>query len=331
MRKIHKKELAMRELSVLFLIIAIYLIVCLIQPRFFSGKSIINICLYVPFLLVVALGEMIEIISRNVDLSLGSVLAVSAYVVCLIFMYNPDFPVFVAFLIALATGAGLGFINGLFVVGFKIPSVIVTLGTMNIYRGLIFVCGGKQVDNSMIPQNLIKMSQPAASVIGIPYTVIIALLITVLVALFMKRTRMGRDIYAAGNNPKAAVLKGISLNKVGMMVFCIAGALSGLAGMIFVSRIGYLDPGQAGRGLEFTAIAAVVIGGTSMNGGIGTTIGTFLGCMLLGVVNNSISITGISGYWQEAIYGMIIVFAVILDKVIKDMMDKKKGGLRNAK
>lgn len=326
MKRVHKKELAMRELSVLVLVVAIYAIVCLIQPRFFSGRSIINICLYVPFLLIVALGEMIEIISRNVDLSLGAILAVAAYVVCLIFMKNPDFPIVAAFFVAMAVGAGLGLVNGIFTVGFKIPSVIVTLGTMNIYRGMIFVLGGKQVDNSVIPQKLIQMSQPAASVVGIPYTVIIAVLITVLVALFMKKSRIGRDIYAAGNNPKAAVLKGISLKKVGMVVFCLAGALSGFAGLIFVSRIGYLDPGQAGRGLEFTAIAAVVIGGTSMNGGIGTTIGTFLGCMLLGVVNNAISITGISGYWQEAIYGIIIVAAVIMDKVIKDMMDRRKGG-----
>jgi rhamnose transport system permease protein len=243
----------------------------------------------------------------------------------MIFTKNKDFPIIAAFLVAILFGGFLGLINGAIVTRFKIPSVIVTLGTMNFYRGMIFILGGKQIDNSLIPRALIRLSQPRASVIGVPYSVLIAIGVAILVAVFLKMTRKGREIYAAGCNPEAAKLRGINVDMITIMVFVLAGALSGLAGMIFISRIGYLDPGAAGKGLEFTAIAAVVIGGTSMNGGVGTALGTIFGCLLLGVINNAISITGISAYWQTAIYGIIIIVAVIMDNVIKGRLQRYQG------
>jgi len=263
-----------------------------------------------------------EIISQNIDISLGSILAFSGYVVGMIFKFDKTFPLILAFLIAIAFGAFLGLINGAIVIQFKLPAVIVTLGTMNFYRGMIFILGGKQIDNSFIPKSLIRLSQPRASIVGIPYSILIAIGITVLVILFLNYTKKGREIYAIGCNPEAAKLRGINVDGIKLLVFILAGALSGLAGMIFISRIGYLNPGVAGRGLEFVAVAAVVIGGTSMNGGIGTPIGTLFGCLLLGVINNSISIIGISPFWQEAIYGMIIIVAVIMDKAIKSRLSR---------
>jgi rhamnose transport system permease protein len=307
-----------RELSILILVFLIYAVVCIIQPRFLSLQAIINILLFFPYLLLVALGEMIEIISRNVDLSLGSILCFAGYTVGMIFGANPEFPILLGILIAIGIGASLGLLNGIVVTAFKIPSVIVTLGTMYLYRGVIFYAnGGRLIENYKIPRALIRLSQVNASVIGVPYSIIIALAAALLVAFFLRRLRLGRDIYAAGSNPKAAETRGISLNKINILVFVIAGALSGFASMIFMSRIGFMDPGSAGRGLEFTAIAAVVIGGCSMGGGVGTTLGTVIGCLMLGVINNAISITGISGYWQEAIYGFIIILSVIADNYIK--------------
>jgi rhamnose transport system permease protein len=274
--------------------------------------------LFFPYLLMVALGEMIEIISRNVDLSLGAILCFAGYVVGLIFSANPEFPILLGIIIAVGIGAFLGLLNGTVVTVFKIPSVIVTLGTMYLYRGIIFYAnGGRIIENYKIPRALIRLSQINASVIGVPYSIIIALAAAALVAFFLRRLRLGRDIYATGSNPRAAETRGISLKKINILVFVIAGALSGFASMIFMSRIGFMDPGSAGRGLEFTAIAAVVIGGCSMGGGVGTTLGTVIGCLLLGVINNAISITGISGYWQEAIYGFIIILSVIADNYIK--------------
>jgi rhamnose transport system permease protein len=314
-----------RELSIFGMVIVIYTIVCFVQPRFFSPDAIINIFLFFPYLLLVALGEMIEIISRNVDLSLGSILCFAGYTVGLIFAANPEFPIFLGIIIAVVIGAALGLLNGAIVTIFKLPSVIVTLGTMNLYRGVIFYSnGGRIIENFKIPKAMLRLSQTNASVVGIPYSVIIAFAAAVLVAFFLKRVRIGREIYAAGSNPRAAETRGISLKKINILVFVIAGALSGFAGMIFMSRIGFMDPGSAGRGLEFTAIAAVVIGGCSMGGGVGTTLGTVIGCIMLGVINNAISITGISGYWQEAIYGFIIVLSVIADNYIKKLAVGRK-------
>ena len=309
-----------RELGVIAMIVVIYVVVCIIEPRFFSTTSLVNILLFFPFLLIVSLGEMIEIVSRNVDMSLGAILACSGYAAGLLFKTYSGLPIAAAFIVAIALGCVLGLINGFIVTRFQIPSVIVTLGTMNVYRGVIFILGGKQIDNSVIPQSLMALSQPKQSIIGIPYSVLIALLAAVLLAVFLKYFRACREIYEIGCNPAAASLRGISNNRVQLFVFTLAGGLSGLAGMVFISRIGYMDPGAAGRGLEFTAIAAVVIGGTSMNGGVGKVTGTVLGCLLLGVIQNAISITGISGYWQEAIYGIIIVVSVIIDNLIKNRL-----------
>jgi rhamnose transport system permease protein len=309
----------------LALVFFIYAVVCVIQPRFFSVQAVINILLFFPYLLLVALGEMIEIISRNVDLSLGSILCFAGYLLGLVFSANPLFPIVLAMVIAVGIGAVLGLVNGIVVTTFKIPSVIVTLGTMYLYRGIIFYAnGGRLIENYKIPRTLIRLSQVNASIIGVPYSIIIALAAALLVAFFLHRLRLGRDIYAAGSSPKAAETRGISVKKINILVFVIAGALSGFASMIFMSRIGFMDPGSAGRGLEFTAIAAVVIGGCSMGGGVGTTLGTVIGCLMLGVINNAISITGISGYWQEAIYGMIIILSVIADNYIKQGLSGTK-------
>jgi rhamnose transport system permease protein len=314
-----------RELSVLCIVLLVYAAVCLIQPRYFSYNALINISLYLPVLLLLALGEMMEVISQNIDVSLGSILAFSAYIVGLIFKEDKAFPLPYAFLIAICFGAFLGLINGMIVTRFKLPSVIVTLGTMNLFRGMIFILGGKQIDNSFIPRSLIRLSQRNASIVGIPYSVLIALGVAAIVAVFLNGTRKGREIYATGCNPVAAKLRGIGVDRIRFLVFVIAGALSGLAGMIFISRIGYLDPGAAGRGMEFVAVAAVVIGGTSMGGGVGKTLGTVFGCLLLGVINTAIPITGISPFWQEAIYGSIIIIAVILDKVLKARFTRLQG------
>lgn len=311
-----------RELSILALVFVIYITVCIIQPRFFSPAAVINIFLFFPYLLLIALGEMVEVISRNIDLSLGSILAFSGYIVCLIFMKNRDFPILFAIIIAVAFGAFLGLINGLIVTNFKIPSVIVTLGTMGIFRGTIFIIGGRQVDNYLIPKALIRLSQPKESIVNVPYSVIIALAMAFLVSLFLRNHPLGREIYAAGSNPYAAELRGIRNRKITLFVFIFAGGISGLASMIFLSRVGYLDPGTAGKGLEFIAIASVVIGGCSMNGGIGTTLGTVIGCLLLGVINNAIAITGVSVLWQEAVYGLIIIASIVIDNALKKRLSK---------
>lgn len=322
------KILLFRELGIIIVIFAIYLIVSAIQPRFFTLNSIINIMLFLPFLLIAALGEMIELISGNVDVSVGSILAFVSVTVGIVFKGNETINIFLIFIMAILLGALLGLINGIIVTGFKLPSIIVTLGTMNLYRGIIFILGrGKQIDSHYIPRSLVALSQPKESVLFIPYTVIIAFGVAILIHLFLRNTRLGREIYASGCNPEAARLKGINVKLISIIVFVISGALCGLAAIMYISRIGYINPVVAGAGLEFTAIAAIVIGGTSISGGAGSVLGTVLGCILLGVINNAIAVTGISGYWQEAIYGIIIILAITMDKFIKNKMASAAGGI----
>ncbi len=229
--RILTKIKTMRELGVIVLILVIYVIVSLIQPRFFSYAAIINILLFFPYLLVVALGEMLEIVSKNVDISVGSILGFSAVVVGMTYKMNPELSLLLAFLIAMGVGTLLGLINGILVNVLNLPSVIITLGTMNLYRGLMFiVVGAKQIDNSFIPRSVVGLSQTKNSLLGIPTTVLIALSITVLVAIFITKSKTGREIYAAGSNPKAAELRGISLNRIRLIVFMISGLLCGVGG-----------------------------------------------------------------------------------------------------
>jgi rhamnose transport system permease protein len=313
-----KNILKMREMSLLVVILVFYLIVSVIQPSFFSLNSIINILMFVPFLLVVSLGEMVTMINRNVDVSVGSMLGFVAVVIGMIYKFNKNTNLFLIFIVAIVVGGLLGLVNGLLVDGFKLPSIIITLGTMNLYRGLVFfICGNRQIDNSYIPQSIKSLSQPQHSVVGIPYSIFIAIAIAIIVALFLRKTRKGREIFACGCNPDAAKLRGINTDKMNIFVFVLTGVLCGVAAILFISRIAYVDPNTAGLGLEFTAIAACVIGGTSLAGGVGSTLGMVLGCIFLGVINNSIAIVGISGYWANAVYGLIIIVVVIIDNALK--------------
>jgi len=322
-----KKKLSissLRELGLVAIIIILYVIVGLVEPRFFSSKVVMSIMLATPILIVIGLGEMTAIISRNVDVSLGSIMAFSAIIGGMIFKVNIDFPIIIVFLIATIVGGVLGLFNGLIVTLFSLPSIIVTLGTMSIYRGLMFVLmDAKQIDNMHIPRQLIKLSQPQESIIGVPYIILISLGVAVIVAFILNRTKLGREIYAIGSNPEAARLRGINVNRVKLIVFSFAGACSGFAGMIYMSRIGYVNPITTGVGMEFMAVAAVVIGGTSMAGGSGQTLGTVFGCILLGLMMVSISYLGIDGSAQKAMYGLIIIIAVVMEKIIKTRLGKE--------
>jgi len=307
-----------RELSVFAVIILIFIIAIIIEPRFISFQNIINILLYFPLILTVALGQMISIIIRNIDISVGSILGFSGISVAMIFVKYPNFPVFLAFLAGAVIGGFLGLFNGFLVTRFKLPSIIVTLGTLNLYRGLLFIiCQSQQIDQKYIPKALIHLSQPTHSPVKIPWIVIFSFVLALIVYLFLKHTYIGREIYAYGSNPSASELRGINTNYIVILVFIITGTLSGLAGVMYASRMGYVNPSMTGIGMEFVVIAAAVIGGTSMGGGIGTVLGTIAGCFLLGEINVALPMLKISGFWQQAIYGIIIILAVISDKFIQ--------------
>ncbi|PRH88432.1 ABC transporter permease [Labrys okinawensis] len=311
-----------REAGIVVMIALFAVVVGLIQPRFLSTETLRIVLLAVPLIMVAAMGEMMVLVARHVDLSIGSILGFSAIVAGMLWRDHPELPVIVGVGAAIAVGAALGLVNGLVVTVFKLPSIIVTLGTLSLYRGLVFfISDARQVDPQYIPRGLIELSQ-TSPVFGIPWIILIAFAVALATYLFLGHSRLGRQIYAIGSNPVAAPLRGIRAAPITVLVFVLSGALAGLAGVMYASRFGYVNPGITGVGFEFTVIAPVVIGGVSINGGSGSVAGTVLGVLLLGAVSVALPILGVSGFWQQAIYGAVILAALVIDRSVR------QGGLK---
>jgi rhamnose transport system permease protein len=264
-----------------------------------------------------AMGQMLVLVARHVDLSIGSTQAFAAMVTAMMFKFHPEIPWYLGFLVSIGVGLGLGLVNGALTTLFRLPSIIVTLGTLNLYRGLTFIISdARQVDRQYIPSALKAMST-TSPILGIPWIIFMALGVAVLTYWFASHTRVGRQVFALGSNPVAAPLRGIRVNAITLMVFAISGALAGLSGIMYASRWGFVNPSNTGAGFEFQVIAAVVIGGVSINGGVGSVLGVVLGVLLLGCVSAALPLLGIPGTAQSAIYGAVIIIALLIDRSVR--------------
>jgi rhamnose transport system permease protein len=312
-----KSLLLRREAGILVMIVLFCLAVGLYKPQFWTLNQLRVILLLVPLVMIAAMGQMLVLVARHVDLSMGSMLGLSAMITGMMFRDMPEIPWGLGFLVAIGTGALLGLVNGGLVTLFKLPAIIVTLGTLNLYRGLTFiVSNARQVDRQFIPTDLKAMSQ-TSPINGIPWIIFMAFGVALLTWWFVMHTRVGRQIYALGSNPVAAPLRGIRVTQVTLLVFAIAGALSGLAGILYASRWGFVNPSNTGFGFEFQVIAAVVIGGVSINGGVGSVLGVVLGVLLMGCVAAALPLLGIPGTAQNAIYGAVILIALVIDRSVR--------------
>ena len=313
-----KSILLRREMGILVVIILFCLAVGLFKPRFLTLDNLRTMLMLVPLIMIAAMGQMLVIIARHVDLSVGSTLGFAAMMTALMFKMQPDIPWFFGFPLAVGIGAVLGFMNGLTVIVFRLPAIIVTLGTLYLYRGLTFIASGaKQIDRQFIPGPLKAMSANAPS-FWFPWILIIAVAVVLLTYWFANHSRLGRQIYAIGSNPVAAPLRGIPVTAVTLTVFSISGALAGLAGIMYASRWGFVNPSNTGWGFEFQVIAAVVIGGVSINGGVGSVLGVVLGVLLLGCVSSALPLLSIPGTVQSAIYGLVIIVALVIDQTVRE-------------
>lgn len=313
-----KSILLRREMGIFVAIIVFCAIVGLIKPRFLDLDNLRVVMLFVPLIMIAAMGEMLVIIARHVDLSVGSSLGFAAMMTALMFKTYPDVPLVLGFVVAIGIGAALGFINGLTVIVFRLPAIIVTLGTLYLYRGLTFIASGaKQIDRQYIPGPLKAMSANAPNY-WLPWIVVIAIVVVLITYWFANHSRLGRQVYALGSNPSAAPLRGIPVTAVTLTVFSISGALAGLAGIMYASRWGFVNPSNTGWGFEFQVIAAVVIGGVSINGGVGSVLGVVLGVLLLGCVSAALPLLGIPGTVQSAIYGLVIIVALVIDQTVRE-------------
>lgn len=306
-----------REAGIALMIVLFCLAVGLFKPQFLTLDSLRIILLLTPLIMIGAMGQMLVLVARHVDLSIGSMLGFSAMVVGMMFKFYPEIWWPLGFLVAIGVGAALGLVNGALVTIFKLPAIIVTLGTLNLYRGLTYIISNaRQIDRQFVPSELKAMSQ-TSPFFGIPWIIFISFGIALLTYWFVMHTRVGRQIFALGSNPVAAPLRGIDVTRVTLLVFTLSGALAGLAGILYASRWGFVNPSNTGAGFEFQVIAAVVIGGVSINGGVGTVLGTVLGVLLLGCVAAALPLLGIPGTTQNAIYGAVILIALLIDRTVR--------------
>ena len=319
------KFLRIRELGIFSIILIVVIAASIIDSRFLTIDSWRAVFLAIPLILVMAMGQMMVIICRHVDISIGSTLAFAAIVIGLMFIEYPWIPLWLALIITALVGLIMGLINGFIVTRFNVHSIIVTLGTLSLYRGLVFiVSGGRQIDRNDIPNHIVSFSQ-TSFLFSIPSILILSAIIVIISHLLMRHSVLGREIYATGSNPVAAHLKGINVTKVTLFCFGTCGMMAGIAGLFYASRFGYVNPGVTGVGIEFIVIAGVIIGGTSITGGSGSVLGTFLGILLLGIINVALPVLNIPGEFQKAIYGLIIVVALALDQFIIYRMKKLRG------
>jgi rhamnose transport system permease protein len=322
------RVLRSREFGTLILLLIVVGITTLIEPRYLSANSVRSILLWVPLLAIIGMGEMMVIIIRGIDVSVGSMVGLAGMIVGLVFRDAPWVPLYACVLLSILLGLTMGALNGALIAWVKVPAVIVTLGGLSFYRGLTFLLTqGSQIDGNYIPKALVRWSQTGPfGIFLVPWVVVIVAAVALATWLFMRHTRTGRHIYALGSNPDAARLRGLPVARVTFLVYAITGALCGFAGLLYASRFGFMNPGQTGVGLELTVIAAVVIGGVNVFGGSGSVVGVLLGCILLGAINVALAVLGIAGTWQLAVYGIVILIAVVADSVLARRI---QGGRRD--
>lgn len=272
-------------------------------------------------LLLLAVGQMVVVVTRNVDLSVGSTLGITAYATGKLFVANPDLPVIVVFLAGLALGAVIGAINGFLVTFFRVPALVITLGTMYVLRGaLTHEVGSDRMTASDYPAHFEKLG--TQQVLTIPVLTIIALVVVGVVGYYLHTARGGRELYAIGSDPDAADLYGLPAARRVFSAFVLCGALAGLAGVFSAARYATAFSGT-GSGIELQTVAAVVIGGVAIFGGSGTVWGAAIGAFLLVTINRALPILGISEFWQGAVVGALIIGSIVLDRVLSIRRTKK--------
>lgn len=306
-----KRLLTTREALLAAAIILLLAAISMRFPAFVSPQNLGNVFNDTSPLILLVIGQMIVILTKCIDLSVAANLALTGMVVAMLNVAMPGLPVPIIIAIAISLGAVLGMVNGILVWKLAIPPIVVTLGTMTIFRGLIFVISdGKWVNSHEIGDGFKAFTR--AAFLGLPTMSWIAIAAVLVFSIVMSRTTLGRAFYAAGGNPHAATYAGIDVGRTQFWAFTISGALAGLTGYLWVSRyaVAYVD--LAG-GFELDVVAACVIGGVAIMGGIGTVMGAMLGALFLGVIKNALPVVDISPFWQLAISGGAIIIAVALN------------------
>ena len=295
-----------------------------LSPRMFT-----RITTSAAVILPIAVGQAIVVMTRNIDLSIGSTVGVVAYLTGEFLGGHPDLHPLAVAMLAMGIGGLMGAINGVLVAWGRVPSIIVTLGTLALYRSfLVQYSDAKTITTASLPQWLVDLPQANAfSLFGLDVrvTVVLALLSALAMGLALTRLRAARRIYAVGSNPDAAVMAGINAGMVVFVAFVLSGAFAGLSGLIFLAKFGNITV-VAGMGFELKSVAAVVVGGVSILGGSGSMIGVVIGCVLVDTIDNSLTRWElVSEFWRDALLGMLIMAAVTVDTVMSRSLGRLGG------
>lgn len=299
-----------RDLAFGTLTLALFLAVTFAFPGFASPRSVAGLLDDTAILVMLALSQMLVILVRGIDLSIAANLALCGMVAAQVDRAFPELGVAPLMLMTLVAGGLLGAFNGVLVWKLRLPPIVVTLGTMSVYRGVIFlISGGAWVNENEMSRAFVTF--PRLTFLGLTSLTWLAILVVALFVVTLRRTRLARDLYAAGGNPDAAAYSGIDAGRMQFLAYTVCGAIAGLCGYLWVARfaVAYTD---IALGFELSVIAACLIGGVSIAGGTGSAVGVLLGCLFIGIIRSSLPLVGISAFWQMFINGAVILVAVLL-------------------
>lgn len=304
-----------REAGLIIFIVLISVIVQIRNHTFLTAVNINNILVNTSILAILSVGMMMVLLTGGIDLSLGAAVALSGMCAALTLQYHPNVPVFIAIIEGIAIGAAGGAVLGVLIARFDVLAIIASLGLMNVLRGLTYiVSGGKWVSAYQMPDKFKDFA--TGSFLGVNHLVLIAVAVYIVFYYFINHTKQGRWIYAVGSNPGAAEVSGIPKKRTVMLVYVLMGAISGLAGVLWVAKYASAQ-GDTASGYEMNVIAACVLGGVSVNGGRGKVSGLVIGCLLFGILQNALPLVNVSPFWQNAIRGAVILAAVISNVYVK--------------
>jgi rhamnose transport system permease protein len=312
-----QRLVVVRELGILAALLLLVVVTVAVNPRFLSAQNIRDLLLSASILIVLAAGQTMVIITRNVDLSVGSILGLSAYAAGTILVNSPGVPVVLVILAGMAVGAACGLINGAIVAVAKVPSLVVTLGTLSAFRGLDSLWASSadrlQINAADMPASFKALG--GARLLGIPVLFLIAVVVVLVVGYYLRTFRSGRELYGIGSAPEAARLSGIPVGRRVLTAFVANGALAGLAGVLYAARFQTLDA-TAGTGQELFVVAAAVVGGVAIFGGSGSVYGAALGALLLTTIGTALPQLGVDPFWRNAAVGALILGAIALDRAL---------------
>ncbi|GLW63353.1 sugar ABC transporter permease [Actinomadura rubrobrunea] len=302
-----------RELSIAAALAVLVIGTAVVNPRFLSEQGVKDIFLNASILALLAVGQTLVVVTRNIDLSVGSVVGLVAFVVGDV-VSGTDRGLLPALAVGIGIGALCGVVNGLLISFLRVPALVVTLGMLYVIQGVdYYVAHGEQINAANVPQSILDLGN--GGVLGVPYLPLITVVVMLAVGYYLRSYSSGREFYAIGSNPEAARLAGVPIRRRVFTAYLVSGVLAGLAGVLWLARFGTVVADNA-SGWELKVVSAVVVGGVAITGGVGTVYGAALGALLITTIGSALVVLKINAFWQDAITGLLLLLAISVDRVL---------------